>query len=61
MVHPFYLLKTIKHRAYFKQEYAKVSETSHIAAEKHKAEEEEHVRLMEENRLENERIAKLRQ
>lgn len=45
---------------YFKEEYAKVSETSHIAAEKQKADEEEHAYLMEVNRLENERVAALR-
>lgn len=46
--------------AYFKEEYSKVSETSHIAAAKQQAEEEEHIRLMEENRLENERVAAVR-
>ncbi|GAB6028008.1 hypothetical protein CHUAL_002235 [Chamberlinius hualienensis] len=53
------LKKSLIH--YFKKEYDLVSDTSAIATEKQRLEDEEHVQLMERNRLENERVAMLRE
>nr|CAG4637425.1 EOG090X0FQ9 [Ceriodaphnia reticulata]SVE73252.1 EOG090X0FQ9 [Ceriodaphnia reticulata] len=52
-------MKSLKH--YFFEQSLKQAESGEVAQMKHKTEEEEHVRLMEENRLENEKTAKLRE
>nr|CAG4641277.1 EOG090X0FQ9 [Eulimnadia texana] len=48
-------------RQYFYEEAMKQADTGAAAQAMMKAEEEEHIRLMEENRLENEKTAKLRE
>lgn len=48
-------------RVYFYEQSLKQADTGEAAQMQHKLEEEEHLRLMEENRLENEKTAKLRE
>nr|CAG4652244.1 EOG090X0FQ9 [Triops cancriformis] len=52
-------MKSVKQ--YFFQEYLKLADTGAVALHAAKSEEEEHVRLMEVNRLENEKTAALRE
>ena len=48
-------------RQYFFEQSLKQAESGEVAQMKHKFEDEEHMKLMEENCLENERTAKLRE
>lgn len=52
---------TLLFRQYFFEQSLKQAESGEVAQMRSKLEEEEHARLMEENRLENETIAQIRE
>jgi len=54
-------LNKIFYRAYLEQRYEKLSDTSLVAQREAEEEAVHHAQMMEYNRLENERVAKIRE